>query len=555
MLTMTRIRPGARRGQQPVPAPQGRALLRGGVSVLAAAVILAVLVLPANVQDFTALALLRIPIEAVGLVAVLALVPRRIRRPVAVTAGLVLGLVAVVKIADLGFSSFLYRPFDLVADWVLVDDGLFLLLDTLGVAAGWAAAVGLLVLVLAVPAVCIAATLRLAELAGRKPLVTGRTVLAAGACWSVLALLGVQVVPGRPVAAADAVTDAAGRVTDVRRGLADQRAFLASIPVDRFAEVPAGDLLTGLSDKDVLFVFVESYGRSALEDPVQSALVGPALADSTATLRRSGFEARSGFLTSSTIGGYSWLAHATFHSGLWIDNQRKYRSLVSSGRLTLPSAFHHAGWHTVAVEPGNTYAWPEGAFYRYDRVWDSRTMGYRGPSSGVATMPDQYTMAHFQREVYGTPHPPTMAEITLVSSHGPWSSVLPEMVGWDEIGDGSIFHTRTSPSPGGGRDGTTAIRSNYASSIAYSVSTAMSWVARYGRDDLVVVMVGDHAANPLVSGEKPSFDVPVTIVAKDDVVLGKAEAAWGWQSGLHPSPQAPVRRMDTFRNDFLKLYS
>ena len=85
------------------------------------------------------------------------------------------------------------------------------------------------------------------------------------------------------------------------------------------------------------------------------------------------------------MGGGSWLAHATLLSGLWIDNQQRYRTLVSSDRLTLTSAFQRAGWRTVGVEPAITGAWPEGEFYGYDRVYDSRNLGYRGPRFSYAT--------------------------------------------------------------------------------------------------------------------------------------------------------------------------
>ena len=31
-------------------------------------------------------------------------------------------------------------------------------------------------------------------------------------------------------------------------------------------------------------------------------------------------------------------------------------------------------------------------------------------------------------------------------------------------------------------------------------------------------------------------------------------AGWGWQDGLRPSPDAPVWRMDTFRDRFLQAF-
>ena len=107
-----------------------------------------------------------------------------------------------------------------------------------------------------------------------------------------------------------------------------------------------------------------------------------------------------------------------------MDNQQRYRTLVTTDRLTLNQAFRRAGWRTVGVSPGTTGDWPEGAFFGFDKLYDSRTLGYRGPNFSWATMPDQYTLAAFQRlELAAADRPPVMAEIQLVSSHAPWAPI------------------------------------------------------------------------------------------------------------------------------------
>jgi hypothetical protein len=65
--------------------------------------------------------------------------------------------------------------------------------------------------------------------------------------------------------------------------------------------------------------------------------------------------------------------------------------------------------------------------------------------------------------------------------------------------------------------------------------------------------VGDEQPLPIVSGQDTSHDVPISIVAHDPAVI-KQIAGWGWQDGLRPSPQAPVWRMDAFRDRFLTAY-
>jgi len=341
----------------------------------------------------------------------------------------------------------------------------------------------------------------------------------------------------------------------VRQGFADQKAFTKAIDVDAFRTVPGNQLLTGLAGKDVVFSFVESYGRSALEDPIQAAQLGPALATGAQQLAAAGFSAKSGFLTSPTFGGYSWLAHSTFQSGLEIDNQQRYRSLVGTDRQTLTGSFRKAGWETAAVEPDNTYAWPEGDFYGYQRVWDQRNLGYKGPHFSWSTMPDQYTLAQFQKDEYGKPgRGPLMAEVTLTSSHTPWAPI-PSLVDWDTIGDGSLYaaQEKAGQNPGEVWKDQSRIRTEYAKSVAYSVGSLTSWVQKYGKDNLVLVFMGDHQASANVSGQNATHDVPVTIIAKDPKVFAKI-ASWGWQDGLHPNPQAPVFPMNQFRDRFLTAF-
>jgi hypothetical protein len=141
-----------------------------------------------------------------------------------------------------------------------------------------------------------------------------------------------------------------------------------------------------------------------------------------------------------------------------------------------------------------------------------------------------------------------------VSSHAPWAP-LPRAVDWNEVGDGSIFDEM----PGEGQDpdvvwaDSTLTKAAYAESIRYSVNNLVSFVQNYGNDNLVVIMLGDHQPVTNVTGENPSHDVPISIIAHDPAVLNRI-SGWNWQTGLHPDPQAPVWPMDTFRDRFLTAY-
>ncbi|MET7966460.1 sulfatase [Micromonospora sp. NPDC005305] len=537
-------------------ASRTRRVAAGVLTGLAALLVVAALVAPDRPAEAGPGAVLRIPVEALVAVALLLVLPDRARRPVAVALGLVLGLLTVVKLLDTGFFVARDRPFDVLLDWGLFDDGYGYLADSSGRAAAVAATVGVVLLVAGLPVLVALAARRLARLVGRHRAGATRVVAALAVLWLGCALFGVRLAAGVPVADRTTTALVASHVGQVRTGLRDRAAFAGEMTADAYRDVSGDRLLTGLRGKDVLVTFVESYGRDAVEDPALAPGVDAVLDDGYRRLRAGGYDARSGFLTSPTFGGGSWLAHATLLSGLWIDNDQRHRDLLAGDRLTLNGAFHRAGWQTVGVFPAATQPWPEGEFFGYDRYYDAEKLAYRGPKFSYAPMPDQYTLATFQRLERDRPHAPLMAEIPLVSSHSPWSAI-PKPVPWAAVGDGTIFHT-ASTSTGGSRDvvqrDAAQIRADYAHSIEYSLGTLVSYVLTHGGDDLVLVILGDHQPTASVTGEGASRDVPITIVAKDPAVLDRV-ADWGWQDGLRPGPQAPVWRMDAFRDRFLAAFS
>jgi hypothetical protein len=97
------------------------------------------------------------------------------------------------------------------------------------------------------------------------------------------------------------------------------------------------------------------------------------------------------------------------------------------------------------------------------------------------------------------------------------------------------------------------VKAAYARSLEYSLNTLISYVRHYGNRKLVLVVVGDEQPLAVVSGQSASHNVPISIIARDPSVL-KRIGGWGWQSGLLPSPHAPVWRMSAFRDRFLTAY-
>ena len=525
------------------------------LTLLAVGLVWFALTAPDRTSDLTPGAFVRLPVEALVLAAVVLALPRA-RRPVAVTAGLLLGVVALLRLLDLAFYETLDRPFDTVVDWRYLGPLTGLVVDSVGRTAGVGvlAAVGLLVLALLVAMPW--ALLRLSRVTLRHRRAAWRVVAVAGVAWLAAALLGLSVLGSGPVASTSAASYAVEQVARVPAGIRDQHRFEHAARHDPLATAPGDRLLTGLRGKDMLFVFVESYGRVAVEGSSFSPGVDAVLDDGTRRLRSDGFGSRSAFLTSPTFGGISWLAHSTLQSGLWVDSQQRYDVLLHSRRATLAQAFGRAGWRTVSDVPANTADWPQGAFYGYDAFYDSRNLGYEGPRFGYPTMPDQYTLDAFHRlELAPHPRDPVMAEIDLITSHAPWSRV-PRMIDQAAVGDGSVFDGMPEQLPSAGDiwPDPDRVKASYGDAIEYSLSALVEFVTTYGDDDTVLVVLGDHQPATVVSGPDAGYDVPVAVVARDPAVIERIQD-WGWDDGLRPGPDAPVWRMDLFRDRFVAAYS
>lgn len=511
---------------------------------------------PEQLSSLQPAAFARIPAEGLAGVALILLLPPKAVRVAAPIVGFALGLMTVVRVLDIGSFAVVDRPFDPVLDWSSLGSGLDYLTASMGRFAAIGAAIGAVVLAVTVFGCVTLSVRRLTRIVIRHGVVGARSVAVLAVAWVAFAVFGIQFFPGQPAAAASVASLAYGHALSLRASLLDHERFTKQLASDPFVATPGEQLLSALRGKDVSLAFVESYGRSAIEDPRIGPGIDAVLASGTSRLRAAGFASQSAWLNSPTSGGGSWLAHSTLQSGAWVDNQQRYNTLLASNRLTLSSAFRRAGWRTVAVLPGTNKPWPQGSFYKYDVIYTADNLGYRGPGFSWAPMPDQYALSAFHRSEVAAPHhAPVMADIALVSSHAPWAPI-PRLVRWDSVGDGSVF----DPQPAAGKKPSDVwrdpnqVRAQYARSIEYSLNTLFSYMATYATKDTVLIFLGDHQPARIVTADHASRDVPIAIVAHDPAVL-KRIGGWGWQNGLEPAPQAPVKQMSVFRDNFLSAFS
>jgi phosphatidylglycerophosphate synthase len=539
---------GRRRGR-------GRTGIAAALTIIAVLVVWAALVAPDQPSDLSLSGFLRLPLEGLALVAVASVLPVIPRRIVAGIVGPLLALLVIFKVLDIGFLMTFDRRFDLLSDSSYAGTGIETLRASIGRTDTNLVVAGIVVGVIVLFILTTFSAFRLTRVAAANRRWALRAVAGLGAVWALCWVLGAQLITHTSIASTLSAGLAVAEVRTVQADIHDQTVFADQIKHDTFRSTPANQLLTGLRGKDVLLVFVEAYGQLAVQGSSFSPEVDAVLKTGTKQLASAGFSARSGFLTSATFGGISWLAHSTLQSGVWVNSQRRYNDLMTTNRFTLSDAFKEAGWRTVDDVPSNDYYWPQGtSFYHYDKLYDRRDVGYHGPTFTYASMPDQYTYAALQRlELSKTHRKPLFAEVDTVSSHMPWNRI-PEQIPWSEVGNGSGYNRiPMDHETGAFWSNPPRVQAAYGRSIVYSLNTLFSFVKHDDDKNLVMIVLGDHQPLPIVSGQHANHDVPISIIAHDPKVL-KQIGSWGWNPGLRPSATAPVWPMSAFRNNFLSAF-
>lgn len=520
-----------------------------GRAIAALAVLYVLFALPGHPAAFNLLGLAHIPWEPAVLLLLPGFLPPRIWRWVKSLLVALVTVALVVKIANIGTWHGFDRPFAPLTDVPLIPVALgTLAMNSVLIAV--AAAAGAVSLIAAIAASVWWALTILGAFS-----LTRRWGTVTGALTVVTLVLSLVTVGDPPAPVANVTTtrlmgeQTATFVADVR----DLRRFKTTLLQPETPPQPRA--LASLQGVDVLVIFVESYGRSALERAPYDTIVRPTLEESGRALAERGFQASSAWLTSATFGGQSWLAHSTVMSGLPVTSDARYQALVRSKRSTLVADFKRAGWRTAVVMAEITGVWPEGRFFGFDATYTNTELGYRGPPFGYMTMSDQYVLHAFnQRELAKPSRPPLMAEIGLISSHIPWAP-LPKLVPWDEVGDGAIFATARTTEPAsevwsvsGG------VELAYARSLEYVLRTVTSFITTYGKDNTLVILMGDHQPMGFIAGEGAGRQVPVHVIARDEKLL-RALDGGAWALGMTPAADGPVTPMEALRGRILSAFT
>jgi hypothetical protein len=301
---------------------------------------------------------------------------------------------------------------------------------------------------------------------------------------------------------------------------------------------PLHSNLAALSGSDVLLVFLESYGSVTYDRPEFERALQPAREQLAQALQQTGRGVVSAFVTSPTFGGESVLAHLSLLSGIEVRDSTRYALLMTQQRPTLVSVFKAAGYRTVALMPGMRQAWPEGAFYGFDAIYDARKLDYQGPGFGWWHIPDQYSVAALdQRELQRHPRKPLFVFFPTVSTHIPFQPIPPMQPDWQRMLSLQPYDAAPLRRALTSRPDWTDMGMSYVSSVQYFFDMLASYLRERAQDDFVLVILGDHQPPANVSGEGASWDVPVHVITKRQDVLNALQN-YGFRPGLTPERPA-----------------
>jgi hypothetical protein len=323
------------------------------------------------------------------------------------------------------------------------------------------------------------------------------------------------------------------------------RFVIAAFTADPDRDLPGLPLprsdLERLEGDDVLLIFLESYGAVTYDEPAIARIVAPARDELAHAAAETGRHVVSAYASSPTFGGGSWLAHASFMSGVEVRDTGDYMLLLTERRETWPKLFREAGYRSIAVMPGLRSAWPEGAFYGFDAIFDELALGYRGPDFGWWRIPDQFSLARIGGLGAGSDAlAPLLTFMPTINTHIPFVPVPPYQEDWQRVLKEQPYPSEDVEASLGVAPNWEALGGAYADSFVYT----FTYLAGYVRDraglDETLILIGDHQPAASVAGVGARWDVPVHVVTEHADVAAALVAA-GFVDGVALAPrQRPI---------------
>ena len=300
------------------------------------------------------------------------------------------------------------------------------------------------------------------------------------------------------------------------------------------ASPPFTSDLARLKGADFKLFFMESYGAVTYDNPEAAEALTPSRAALAAQLKASGRHVVSAFVTSTTFGGGTDLAHMALATGIDTRDPIRHDVLLTTQRPTLMRHFKARGYETFGFYPGLDWDWPESTFFGFDHLVDGRALSYVGPKLGYWKVPDQFALARF-RQLYPitATSPPRMLFFSSTTSHFPFHPVPPYQPDWNKILTATPYDPETIARIENSQTDWLNMLPSYVGMIDYNFQWLSGYLEQAHARDFVMVVLGDHQPPASVTGEGAPWDVPVHIISSRPDLIARFEAL-GFMPGLQP---------------------
>ena len=297
---------------------------------------------------------------------------------------------------------------------------------------------------------------------------------------------------------------------------------------------PFNSDLLALNGRDVNLFFWESYGQVAYAVPQINEGLLAARQALDKQIAASGMQVVSAYVSSTTFGGASELAHVALFTGIDTSDPNVHDLLITTDRSTLTGLFQQRGYDVHALYTALTWDWPEKVFYRFNRFSDARDLNYKGPKLGFWSVPDQFALARYQ-EMH-----PIKADsakrfffFPSITSHMPFHPVPPYQEDWKKLLGETPFDAVQMAKVQAQKEDWFNMRPGYIGMMNYNYQWFQGLLAQPKARDSLYIILGDHQPAANVAGEGATWDVPVHIVSSQPELLQRFLDR-GFQKGLTP---------------------
>jgi hypothetical protein len=305
-------------------------------------------------------------------------------------------------------------------------------------------------------------------------------------------------------------------------------------PVEDALNTHGPKALSALGQRDVTFIFLESFGAVLYDHPQARPATDPARRALQDAIVASGRHVVSGFFRSPTIGGASDLAHLSLLSGVDLSDPRRHDLLLTTQRPTLLHLFKQAGYQSYGLYHAVSWPWPEHVHYGFDHYLDGPALRYEGPPITFWKIPDQIALARFEHlHPRVADSPPRVFFFPTITSHFPFGPVPPYQPDWQRALSSTPFDAHELKAALELPVNWLEMRTHYIASVNYVYRWLTGYFGLPEARETIYVLIGDHQPTANITGERVPWDVPVHIISRDPELLQRFKAQ-GFSEGLWP---------------------